>query len=89
MESNTPYNSPTWVVPKKRMLLIFSTSLTENLNSLKLVFLKLGEANLKLQLDKWEFLKKEACFLGHIVTPNGTKLNPLKTKAIISYPIPK
>jgi len=52
MESNTPYNSPTWVVPKKRMLLIFSTSLTENLNSLKLVFLKLGEANLKLQLDK-------------------------------------
>jgi len=69
-------------------IIIFSTSLTEHLNSLQLVFSKLAEANLKLQLDKCEFLKKEASFLGHIVTPNGIKPNPLKVKAIVSYPIP-
>jgi len=41
-----------------------------------------------LKLDKCEFLKKEANFLGHIVTPDGIKPNPIKVKAIVSYPIP-
>jgi len=69
-------------------IIIFSTSLTEHLNSIQLVFTKLADANLKLQLDKCEFLKKEANFLGHIVTPDGIKPNPIKVKAIVSYPIP-
>jgi len=59
------------------------------LNSLQIGFLKLPKANLKLQPDKCKFLKKEASFLGHIVTPNGIKSKPLKIKAIDSYPIPK
>jgi len=50
------------------------------------IFSKLTEANLKLHLDKCEFFKKEVCFLGHIVTPNGIKPNPIKIKSIDLYP---
>ena len=53
-------------------IIIFSTSLQhiENLNS---VFEKIRNANLKIQIEKSEFLKKEVSFLGHIVTPEGVK----------------
>lgn len=46
-------------------IIVFSTSLDEHLNSLRLVFDKLAEANLKLQPDKYEFLRQETTFLGH------------------------
>jgi len=69
-------------------IIVFSSSLDEHLNSLQLFFNKLSEANLKLQLKKCEFLKKEAKKTGHIVTPNRIKPNLLKVKSIVSYPIP-
>lgn len=70
-------------------IIVFSTSLEEHLMSLRKVFAKLKEANLKLQLDKCEFLKKETEFLGHIITTEGIKPNPIKINAIKNFPIPK
>lgn len=70
-------------------IVVFSTSLQEHISSLDKVFKKLSEANLKIQLDKCEFLQKQAEFLGHIITPDGIKPNPNKIKAIVDYPIPK
>lgn len=70
-------------------IIVFSTSLQEHIVNLKQVFGKLRESNLKVQLDKSEFLRKEVAFLGHIITPNGIKPNPDKIKAILNYPIPK
>lgn len=70
-------------------IIVFSTSLQEHLVNLKTVFQKLRESNLKVQLDKSEFLRKEVAFLGHIITPDGIKPNPDKIKAISNYPIPK
>jgi len=70
-------------------IILFTTSLDEHPTSLKIVFEKLKNANLKLQLDKCEFLKKEKEFLGHIVGPNGVMPNPEKVKAINKFPIPK
>ena len=66
-----------------------SKSLQEHLSHIKLIFDELRERGLKIQLDKSEFLRKEVPFLGHIITPEGIKLNPDKIKAIIKYPIPK
>jgi len=43
-------------------IIVFSSSLDEHLNSLQLVFNKLSEANLKMQLNKCEFLKKRSQF---------------------------
>jgi len=70
-------------------IIVFSTSLEEHLLSLRNVFAKLQEANLKLQLDKCEFMKKETEFLCHIVTTEGIKPNPNKIKAIQIFPLPK
>jgi len=53
--------------------------------SLKKVFDKLRSANLKLHVDKCEFLKKETEFLGHIITTDGIKPNPNKINVIIIF----
>lgn len=70
-------------------IIIFSTSLTEHIDSIRKIFKKLQDFNLKVQLDKSEFLKKETEFLGHIVTTEGIKPNPNKIDAIIKYELPK
>ena len=70
-------------------IIVFSTSLQEHIESLGKVFQKLRNSNLKIQLDKSEFLRKEVTFLGHLITPDGVKPNPLKLKAIKDFPIPK
>jgi RNase H-like domain found in reverse transcriptase/Reverse transcriptase (RNA-dependent DNA polymerase)/Integrase zinc binding domain len=70
-------------------IIVFSTSLQEHIQNLKLVFSKLREARLKIQIDKCEFFRKEVEFLGHVVTPHGIKPNPNKIKAIKNFPIPK
>lgn len=68
---------------------MFSTSLQEHLENLKKVFSRLQQANLKVQLNKSEFLCKEVVFLGHIVTPQGVKPNPDKIDSIKRFPIPR
>lgn len=70
-------------------VVIFSKSLHDHLVHLKMIFNKFREYNLKVQLDKSEFLRKEVSFLGHVITPEGIKPNPLKIKAIVEYPLPK
>jgi len=69
-------------------IIVFSTSLQEHVENLKRVFEALDRYNLKIQLDKSEFLCKEVAFLGHIVTPNGVKPNPNKVEAIKNWPLP-
>lgn len=70
-------------------ILIFSTSLEEHLNSLTAIFKKLSQCNLKVQLNKCSFLKKETEYLGHIITKDGIKPNPEKIKAILKIELPK
>lgn len=70
-------------------IIVFSTSLQEHTDHLKKVLETLSQYNLKLQLDKCEFLCKEVAFLGHVVTPEGVKPNPEKIKAIRNWPIPR
>lgn len=70
-------------------VVIFSKSLQEHLQHIKLIFQRLKEVNLKIQLDKSEFLCKEVAFLGHVITPEGIKPNPSKIEAVLKYPVPK
>lgn len=70
-------------------IIIYSTSLQEHLESLEKVLTKLKESNLKIQIDKSDFLRKEIAFLGHIVSTDGVKPNPDKIQAIQKFPIPK
>lgn len=70
-------------------VVIFSRSLSEHLDHIRIIFKRLRDVNLKVQPDKSEFLSKEVAFLGHIITPQGIKPNPSKIEAIQRYPIPK
>ncbi|KAG5862547.1 hypothetical protein JTB14_025219 [Gonioctena quinquepunctata] len=63
-------------------IIIFSTSLQEHIINIKKVFQRLQETNLKIQLDKSEFLEGEVAFFGHIITLEGIRQNPDKIKAI-------
>lgn len=69
-------------------IIIFSTSLTEHIDNLGKIFKTLQKHNLKVQLDKSEFLQKEVAFLGHIVTTDGVKPNPDKIQTIQNWPLP-
>lgn len=70
-------------------IIIFSTSFQEHEDSIRLIFKRLEEANLKVQLDKSEFFKRETEFLGHVITQNGIKPNPKKIECVVNFPIPK
>lgn len=70
-------------------VVIFGRTLEEHLHNIKLVFEKLRKANLKIQLDKSEFLKEQTKYLGYIITPDGIKTDPSKVEAIRNLNIPK
>lgn len=70
-------------------ILIFSSSLQEHAVTLQKILDKIESFNLKIQLDKSEFFRKETAFLGHVITPDGVKPNPDKVKAIEMWPLPK
>lgn len=70
-------------------ILIFSSSLQEHIDRLRQVFDRLRAANLKIQVDKTEFLRKELLYLGHVITPDGVRPNPDKIQAVKDFPKPK
>lgn len=70
-------------------IIIFSSSLQEHMLDLHAVFTRLNNANLKLQPNKSDFLRKEIEYLGHIITEKEIKPNPKKIEAIKAFPIPK
>lgn len=70
-------------------IIIYSTSMQEHVKDLRSIFDRLREANLKVQLDKSEFLRKEVLYLGHTITDQGLKPNDDKIKAVLNYPLPK
>ena len=70
-------------------IIIFSSSLQEHLANISKIFETLHKFNMKVQLDKSEFLRKEVAFLGHVVTPEGVKPNPNKIEAIKNWPLPQ
>lgn len=70
-------------------VIIYSTSLQEHIQRLKNIFQRCRDTNLKIQLDKSEFLQKTVKYLGHIITPDGIKPDPSKIESIKKFPLPK
>ena len=70
-------------------ILVFSTSLQEHIDNLNRIFATLRQSNLKVSLNKSDFLKKDTEFLGQIVTKNGIKPNPIKVQGLNQFTIPK
>ncbi|XP_045456466.1 uncharacterized protein LOC123666419 [Melitaea cinxia] len=70
-------------------IVIYSFDLETHTKALTNVFDRLRHFNLKLQPEKCEFFRKEVSYLGHIITDEGVKPNPEKTKAVQNFPRPK
>lgn len=68
-------------------IIIFSSSLQEHMQDQ--VFSKLTSTNLKLQVKKSEFLRKDIEYLGHVISADGIKPNPNKLTAITNFTLPK
>lgn len=69
-------------------ILIFSTSIEEHIDSIKKIFAKLREHNLKLQIDKCNFFCKETDYLGHTLTSDGIKPNSTRIESIQKLKLP-
>lgn len=70
-------------------IIITGFNLKQHLDNLSKILERLASYNLKIQLDKCEFLKKHTEFLGHIITPDGVKPNPDKINKILEWKIPR
>lgn len=70
-------------------ILIFSKTPEEHLQHLREVLQILRDANLYAKLSKCTFGTHELEFLGHIISKDGLKVDPKKTAAVTSWPVPK
>ena len=70
-------------------VILFGETLQEHNERLREILERLRKHNLKIEPDKCEFLKTELQYLGHVVTTQGVKPDPLKVEAITKFPHPK
>jgi RNase H-like domain found in reverse transcriptase/Reverse transcriptase (RNA-dependent DNA polymerase)/Integrase zinc binding domain/Retroviral aspartyl protease/Chromo (CHRromatin Organisation MOdifier) domain len=70
-------------------VLVYSRTLEEHREHVRLVLDKFREYKLYAKESKCEFFKREVKFLGFIVGAEGVKVDPLKIEAVKSWPVPK
>jgi len=70
-------------------IVIYGSSLQEHNKRLTEVLQRLRKHNLKLQVEKCEFLRKEVTYLGHIISEDGILPDPAKVSAVKNFPTPK
>lgn len=70
-------------------VIIYSTSLQEHIEKCRQVFDRFRLHNLKIQMNKSEFLQNQVKFLGHTITGEGLKPNMDKIAALKKFPLPK
>ena len=70
-------------------LIILSETFEKHLSDLHDVFRRLELYNLTLNRDKCVFACSTVKYLGHLITPNGISVDPVKVSAILEIPEPK
>ena len=70
-------------------VIVYAKDLKDHQRKIDLLFERLENANLKLEPDKVQFLRKEVAFLGHVITEDGVKPDPDKIKAVKDFPTPQ
>ena len=69
-------------------LLIASSSLEDHYKPLEMVFHRLDEYGVVINLSKCQFGQTEVKLLGHLITPQGIRPLPSKVEAISNFPTP-
>jgi hypothetical protein len=70
-------------------ILIYSKSIEEHEEHLKLVLQVLREHKFYAKFIKCVFSQKQVHYLGHVITEEGVEVDPKKIKAIMDWPTPK
>lgn len=69
-------------------ILIFSKTEEEHAQHVAEVLALLAKAKLHLKLAKCKFAQPELKFLGHVITKEGTSMDPAKVKGVADFPQP-
>eukprot|EP00253_Pinus_taeda_P030276 PITA_30276 len=70
-------------------ILIYSCTMEEHHEHLRMVLQTLREHQLYAKFSKCDFFKEEIQYLGHVITKDGITVDPEKIKAIMESPVPK
>ena len=70
-------------------ILIYSRTREEHLQHIELIFKKLQEEKLMINLEKYEFIKTELVYLGFVLSHGNLKMDSSKVEAILNWPTPK
>eukprot|EP00253_Pinus_taeda_P022460 PITA_22460 len=70
-------------------ILIYSRTIEEHQEHLRMVLQTLREHQLYAKFSKCDFFKEEIQYLGHVITRDGIAVDPEKIKAIMEWPVPK
>jgi hypothetical protein len=68
---------------------IYSDSIEEHAKHVREVLDRLRKARLYVKLSKCEFDKKEIAFLGYVIGVHKIRMNDVKIRTILDWPIPK
>ena len=69
-------------------VLIYSKTFNSHLITLRRVFSRFREANLKLSPEKCKWFQNQTEFLGYLITENGVRTHPDKIEKIKFFPTP-
>lgn len=70
-------------------IVVYGYDLLDHNNRLYEVLTRLKKHNLKLQPSKCFFLRREICYLGHIISSDGVRPDPSKIEVIEKFPKPQ
>ena len=70
-------------------ILIYSKSLEEHEQHLRVVLQTLRDHKLYAKLKKCEFWLESVAFLGHVISKDGILVDPKKVEAIVNWERPK
>ena len=65
-------------------IMVYSKDAHEHEEHLKIVLQTLREKKLYAKLNKCDFWLKEVSFLGHIVSAEGIRVDPIKIEAVVN-----
>ena len=69
-------------------ILVYSETLEQHLDHLKMVMDQLIQTELKLKPSKCLFVRQEVSYLGHVITPKGLKASDQHVIAVRDFPVP-
>ncbi|XP_049909748.1 retrovirus-related Pol polyprotein from transposon 412 [Epinephelus moara] len=69
-------------------IVVFSSTVEQHLERLKVVLGRLQQEGLKAKLGKCLFFQKQVHYLGHVISGNGVSTDPSKVEAVANWPIP-